>query len=222
MWRGWIACVGALLAVATACGRTSTELPARAWAPMPTEAKIVEPAIIARLSSAAYELAYDSTRNVLWFAELSRVGDDRLWRVSLESGTTTAFALPPVAHNGFTTSVYVARDGAVWVSLPHQVARLRPGEDRVRSVDLDSVPPKAPVVRDEERRWRSGPWTVDYDSQAGVLVRSAPGQPSQLLRLHKGEGTFPKVERVTDLVLAEDGTAWILRADGQLLAEWPA
>lgn len=214
--------MGALLAFATACGTTSTETPLRTSAPMPTEAKVVAPVVIARLSSAAYELAYDSTRNVLWFAELSRVDEDRLWRVDLESGTTTAFALPQVAYNGFTTSVHVSRDGAVWVSLPHQVARLRPGEDRVRSVDLDSVPPREPVVRAQERRWQSGRWTVDYDSQAGVLVRSAPGLPSQLLRLDKGDGTFPEVERVTDLVLAEDGTAWFLRAGGQLLAEWPA
>jgi hypothetical protein len=114
------------------------------------------------------------------------------------------------------------------------VARLNvPYLTRV-DADLDlsrdiTVPAKYAEDRFLASDLRSRRWPVDYDRRAGVLTRFTPGQPTQVLRLERKKGmavggngrTVTMVERVNDLVRADDGTVWFLRDGGRVLAKWP-
>ncbi len=314
---------------------------------------------VVSISSGAYKLAYDAPRKLLWFAEISRSGDDFLWSVGVDSGRISKYPLPSVEYNGYTTQIKVSPDGAVWVSLPYELARLDPADGTVRSLEISEKAAGAlPAATDRSAplpgTWisdilfdgnaalvarvnvpyltrvdamlgqsqdlplpdshagskgmvratdgwayllpgwdragsilalspdgsltpiggldgtrlsthgadvtvlmettmvatlRSGKATpadvgygrrpnwiqatdsgfrVEYDEQSGVLTREIPGRPIEELRLDTAAGLavggkggdVTQVERLTDFVLTEDGTVWLMRDEGRVLAEW--
>lgn len=60
-----------------------------------------------------HELAYDTTTDTIWLAEITSGSPDRLWRVDAASGDTTSYTLHDVDHNGYMSHVRLASDGAV-------------------------------------------------------------------------------------------------------------
>lgn len=127
--------------------------------------------VVLDLPSASQEIAVDSATNTLWVASVQTAGKDTLWSVDMTKGTSRAYDLPDVDYSGYTTHVRVGQDGAVWISLPYELARWDPTSGTVTSVrfseDVDGALPGAL----DPNATLPGTWlSAILPDDAGVLV----------------------------------------------------
>ena len=83
---------------------------------------------------ASQEVAVNPMTNTIWLATVQPVETDTLWAIDMSTGEKRSFELPTVDYNGYTTHVRVGPDGAMWVSLPYELARWDPVSENVASL----------------------------------------------------------------------------------------
>lgn len=124
------------------------------------------------------ELTADPATGDLWVLSLDpagQAGEAKLWRVDGASGATESFGLPETVAKGFTSGhVRVGQDGAVWVSLSREVARIDPVTSTVTSVSLpleaeDALPGAYDTGADLPGTWISA---ILPDGDGALIARN--------------------------------------------------
>lgn len=147
-----LALVAAIAVAAWVRGSSGTGTGANESAPM---APSVSPAPSMSSGTAAVELgrfplggsvsrlAYDSTRDAIWFAFFDVTGPDFLYRVDAATGQRTQYSIPDTDYNGYLTTIRVATDGSVWFNEPYRMVRFDPVTQTSRALDLAVDDPSA-------------------------------------------------------------------------------
>lgn len=119
-----------------------------------------------------YSIAYDATRNSLWYASMSDRGADYLWQFGIADRSRRSTLLPETTHNGFLERVRVAPDGSIWLTEEYTLVRYDPATDTLSSIDLAQEDRDATADALAEDSYSPGTWPsgIAFDMSGNVLV----------------------------------------------------
>lgn len=124
-----------------------------------------------QLPAPSYDLAYDSQRDLIWFAVMEISGPDWLYAVDARDGSFTRWDLPDSEHNGYLSQIKVDKGGVIWISQDYVLTRFDPASETVTSRTLDLEAPRAVPSALDEGNPLPGTWISAIEPyQGGVIV----------------------------------------------------
>jgi streptogramin lyase len=140
-----------------------------------------------------YDLAFDSSRNALWFAYMSSDPDDALYRFDLASQHLSHWALPPTDHNGFLMRVVVAPDGSIWTTEEYKVVRFDPASMAMASRTFPLPDADATATALSKNDSSPGTWlaAIGFDGEGNALV--SRHNVTSLIRLDSGLNVLGRI-----------------------------
>jgi hypothetical protein len=130
-----LAAVSAITVLGLHAGAGYTALPGGTAVPIATPNSKEAHRLLA-LTSPTYDLALDSTHNVIWFAVMEMNQGGTLNRLALDSGQVARWPIPGTTSNGFTARIALGPDGSVWLEADYEVVRFDSLSETFKTVTL--------------------------------------------------------------------------------------
>ena len=194
--------------------------------------------VAVHLPGEVYQLAFDRSRDAMWFAYMAGGEGDWLYKLDLSTLSLQHWALPTYEGNGFLSQVLVGQDGSIWVDEDYRIIRFTPETAKVATLDLDLKVPGALPSALDPNSVNPGTWVSAMATTPDGVVIGRQGVPfltniSNELVASKGVPLplgFTGCRDVAELPdgsiailsgLSDPGRVAVLTGGGAVKSEWP-